>query len=117
MPPDPVPNSRVVTTRLNLATKVATLVKSVKQPEGLLATEQGEELTMGSTEPRENSSLSIRLFAFSDNIAPALTSVFTTTTLSWIHARPAFVRLMAGPWVAGPHGRFPSSISSRTGIP
>jgi hypothetical protein len=33
--------SRAVTVRLDLATKVATLVKSVRQPEGLLATEQG----------------------------------------------------------------------------
>src|ERR1700759_119945 len=36
-----VPFSRVVTMRLDLATKVATLVKSVRQPEGLLATEEG----------------------------------------------------------------------------
>jgi hypothetical protein len=33
--------SRVVTVRLDLAAKVATLVKSVKQPEDLLATEEG----------------------------------------------------------------------------
>ena len=33
--------SRVVTVRLNLATKVAALVKSVRQPENLLATEEG----------------------------------------------------------------------------
>jgi hypothetical protein len=37
--------SRVVTVRLNLATKVATLVKSVRQPEGLLATEEGNAQT------------------------------------------------------------------------
>jgi hypothetical protein len=37
--------SRVVTVRLNPAAKVATLVKSVKQPEGLLATEQGNAQT------------------------------------------------------------------------
>jgi len=37
--------SRVVTVRLNLAAKVATLVKSVRQPEGLLATEQGNAQT------------------------------------------------------------------------
>jgi len=37
--------SRVVTIRLDLATKVATLVKSVRQPEGLLATEQGNAQT------------------------------------------------------------------------
>jgi hypothetical protein len=37
--------SRVVTVRLDLATKVATLVKSVRQPEGLLATEQGNAQT------------------------------------------------------------------------
>jgi len=36
-----LPYSRVVTVRLDLATKVATLVKSVRQPEGLLATEEG----------------------------------------------------------------------------
>ena len=37
--------SRVVTVRLDLATKVATLVKSVRQPEGLLATEEGSAQT------------------------------------------------------------------------
>jgi len=37
--------SRVVTVRLDLAAKVATLVKSVRQPEGLLATEQGNAQT------------------------------------------------------------------------
>jgi hypothetical protein len=37
--------SRVVTVRLNLATKVATLVKSVRQPENLLATEEGNAQT------------------------------------------------------------------------
>jgi len=37
--------SRVVTIRLDLATKVATLVKSVKQPEDLLATEEGNAQT------------------------------------------------------------------------
>ena len=37
--------SRVVTVRLDLATKVATLVKSVRQPEGLLATEEGNAQT------------------------------------------------------------------------
>ena len=36
---------RVVTVRLNLATKVATLVKSVRQPEDLLATEEGNAQT------------------------------------------------------------------------
>jgi hypothetical protein len=36
-----LPYSRVVTVRLDMATKVATLVKSVRQPEGLLATEEG----------------------------------------------------------------------------
>jgi Arylsulfotransferase (ASST) len=37
--------SRVVTMRLDLATHVATLVKSIKQPEGLLATEEGNAQT------------------------------------------------------------------------
>jgi len=37
--------SRVVTIKLDLAAKVATLVKSVRQPEGLLATEQGNAQT------------------------------------------------------------------------
>jgi Arylsulfotransferase (ASST) len=37
--------SRVVTVRLDLAAKVATLVKSVRQPEGLLATEEGNAQT------------------------------------------------------------------------
>jgi len=36
-----LPYSRVVTVRLDLATKVATLVKSVKQPEGYLAVAEG----------------------------------------------------------------------------
>jgi hypothetical protein len=40
--------SRVVTIRLNLATKVATLVKSVRQPEDLLATEEGNAQTTGN---------------------------------------------------------------------
>ena len=40
-----LPYSRVVTVRLNLTTKVATLVRSVKQPEGLLATEEGNAQT------------------------------------------------------------------------
>ena len=40
-----LPYSRVVTVRLDLATKVATLVKSVRQPEGLLATEEGNAQT------------------------------------------------------------------------
>jgi hypothetical protein len=40
-----LPYSRVATVRLDLATKVATLVKSVKQPEGLLATEEGNAQT------------------------------------------------------------------------
>jgi hypothetical protein len=35
----------VVTVRLDMATKVATLVKSVRQPEGLLATEEGNAQT------------------------------------------------------------------------
>jgi Arylsulfotransferase (ASST) len=35
----------VVTVRLDPATKVATLVKSTRQPEGLLATEQGSAQT------------------------------------------------------------------------
>ena len=35
----------MVTVRLDLAAKVATLVKSVRQPEGLLATEQGNAQT------------------------------------------------------------------------
>lgn len=37
--------SRVVTVRLDPATKVATLVRSVRQPEGLLATEEGNAQT------------------------------------------------------------------------
>ena len=40
--------SRVVTVRLDLATKKATLVKSVRQPEGLLATEEGNAQTTGN---------------------------------------------------------------------
>ena len=40
-----LPYSRVVTVRLDLATKVATLVNSTRQPEGLLATEQGNAQT------------------------------------------------------------------------
>jgi hypothetical protein len=37
--------SRVVTVRLDPATKVAILVKSTRQPEGLLATEEGNAQT------------------------------------------------------------------------
>jgi len=40
-----LPYSRAVTVKLNLATRVATLVKSVKQPEGLLARAQGNAQT------------------------------------------------------------------------
>ena len=40
-----LPYSRVVTVQLDQAIKVATLVKSVKQPEGLLATEEGNAQT------------------------------------------------------------------------
>jgi hypothetical protein len=40
-----LPYSRVVTVQLDLATKMATLVKSVKQPEGYLATEEGNAQT------------------------------------------------------------------------
>jgi len=40
-----LPYSRVVTVRLDLATKAATLVKSTRQPEGLLATEEGNAQT------------------------------------------------------------------------
>jgi hypothetical protein len=40
-----LPYSRVVIVRLDLATKVATLVKSTRQPEGLLATEEGNAQT------------------------------------------------------------------------
>jgi hypothetical protein len=40
-----LPYSRVVIVRLDLATKVAILVKSVRQPEGLLATEEGNAQT------------------------------------------------------------------------
>ena len=40
-----LPFSRVVTVRLDPATKVATLVKSARQPEGLLATEEGNAQT------------------------------------------------------------------------
>jgi hypothetical protein len=40
-----LPYSRVATVRLDLATKVATLVKSTRQPEGLLATEEGNAQT------------------------------------------------------------------------
>ena len=40
-----LPYSRVVTVKLNLATKVATLVKSVEQPEGLVAVAEGNALT------------------------------------------------------------------------
>jgi hypothetical protein len=40
-----LPYSRVVTVRLDLRTKVATLVKSVRQPEGLLASQQGSAQT------------------------------------------------------------------------
>jgi hypothetical protein len=43
-----LPYSRVVTVRLDPATKVATLVKSIKQPEGLLATEEGNAQTTGN---------------------------------------------------------------------
>jgi hypothetical protein len=43
-----LPYSRVVTVRLDLATKVATLVKSTRQPEGLLATEEGNAQTTGN---------------------------------------------------------------------
>jgi hypothetical protein len=40
-----LPYSRVVTVKLDLATKVATLVTSVRQPEGLLATAEGNAQT------------------------------------------------------------------------
>jgi Arylsulfotransferase (ASST) len=40
-----LPYSRVVTVKLDLAAKVATLVKSVDQPEGLLATAEGNAQT------------------------------------------------------------------------
>jgi hypothetical protein len=40
-----LPYSRVVTVKLNLATKVATLVKSVEQPEGLVAVAEGNAQT------------------------------------------------------------------------
>jgi hypothetical protein len=40
-----LPSSRVVTVRLDLATRVATLVKSVDQPEGLVATAEGNAQT------------------------------------------------------------------------
>ena len=40
-----LPYSRVVTVKLDLATKVATLVKSVKQPEGLVAPAEGNAQT------------------------------------------------------------------------
>ena len=40
-----LPESRVVTVRLDLATRVATLVRSVDQPEGLLATAEGNAET------------------------------------------------------------------------
>ncbi len=40
-----LPYSRVVTVRLDPASKVATLVKSIRQPEGLLATEEGNAQT------------------------------------------------------------------------
>jgi hypothetical protein len=43
-----LPYSRVVTVKLDLATKVATLVRSVKQPEGLLATAEGNAQTTGN---------------------------------------------------------------------
>lgn len=40
-----LPYSRAVTVKLDLATKVATLVTSVKQPEGLLTTAEGNAQT------------------------------------------------------------------------
>jgi hypothetical protein len=40
-----LPHSRVVTVKLDLATKVATLVKSVEQPEGLVAGAEGNAQT------------------------------------------------------------------------
>jgi arylsulfotransferase ASST len=40
-----LPRSRAVTVRLDLATRVATLVKSVDQPEGLVATAEGNAQT------------------------------------------------------------------------
>jgi Arylsulfotransferase (ASST) len=43
-----LPYSRVVTVRLDPATKVAILVKSTRQPEGLLATEEGNAQTTRS---------------------------------------------------------------------
>jgi Arylsulfotransferase (ASST) len=43
--PGLLPYSRVVTVKLNLATKVATLVKSVKQPEDLVTTAEGNAQT------------------------------------------------------------------------
>jgi Arylsulfotransferase (ASST) len=45
-----LPYSRVVTVRLDLTTKVATLVKSVKQPEGLVTTAEGNAQTTGNGE-------------------------------------------------------------------
>jgi hypothetical protein len=41
-----LPYSRVVTVRLNFRTKVATLVRSVDQPEGLVAPSQGNAQTL-----------------------------------------------------------------------
>src|SRR5262249_51646689 len=43
-----LPHSRVVTVKLDLATRVATLVKSVDQPEGLVATAEGNAQTTGN---------------------------------------------------------------------
>jgi hypothetical protein len=40
-----LPHSRVVTVKLDLATRVATLVKSVNQPEGLVAPAEGNAQT------------------------------------------------------------------------
>jgi hypothetical protein len=40
-----LPHSRVVTVKLDLTTRVATLVKSVDQPEGLVATAEGNAQT------------------------------------------------------------------------
>jgi Arylsulfotransferase (ASST) len=41
-----LPHSRVVTVKLNLATRVATLVKSVGQPDGLVASAEGNAQTL-----------------------------------------------------------------------
>jgi Arylsulfotransferase (ASST) len=43
--PGLLPSSRVVTVKLDLATKVATLVKSVEQPEGFVAVAEGNAQT------------------------------------------------------------------------